>query len=322
MGDHSDIDHTGLTGVGGSVATDAIFDAKGDLPAGTGANTASKLTVGDNDTMLMADSGQSTGLKWVASQTPSTQAFSDSAAEGTADTYARGDHKHGMPANPGGGATYGQAVPYPASFSGDTDDCSSLTPWVDVAAFDVSEILNSTVMHLVTKGASKDQSKRKTLGTTKAAAFDFRCSLMPDLTFWSSAGDAYIELRYLTSGGTQVAGFKFLPLATFTTGVYAGYQIQVYGGGGYVTSNVQPLVPHGSSVVCRVVRDGSDKLLYYTGNGQAPMALRKMLQQSDDAPYNPTQSGTIARVEIAIHTPSGPGGSAEFGVYMDYFESA
>ena len=32
----------------GSVATDAIYDAKGDLPVGTGANTAAKLTVGAN----------------------------------------------------------------------------------------------------------------------------------------------------------------------------------------------------------------------------------------------------------------------------------
>lgn len=98
MVQHADIDHTGVTGVSGNVAADTIWDAKGDLAAGTGANTASKLTVGANDTILMADSGQSTGLKWVASQTPSTQAFGDAAAEGTADTYARGDHKHAMPA--------------------------------------------------------------------------------------------------------------------------------------------------------------------------------------------------------------------------------
>jgi hypothetical protein len=89
------------TGVGGgNVATDTIWDAKGDLAAGTGANTASKLTSGADDTILMADSAQTTGLKWVASQTPSTQAFGDAAAQGTADTYARGDHKHAMPSSP------------------------------------------------------------------------------------------------------------------------------------------------------------------------------------------------------------------------------
>lgn len=54
-------------GGSGSVATDAIWDAKGDLAAGTGANTAAKLTVGTNQYSIVADSGQSTGLKWVPS---------------------------------------------------------------------------------------------------------------------------------------------------------------------------------------------------------------------------------------------------------------
>ena len=49
---------------GGSVATDAIFDAKGDLPVGTGADTAAKLTVGTNGKTLKAASGETTGLKW------------------------------------------------------------------------------------------------------------------------------------------------------------------------------------------------------------------------------------------------------------------
>ena len=75
-----------------------IVDAKGDLIVATAADTVARLAVGANDTVPMADSGQATGIKWVASQTPSTQAFGDTAAEGTADTYARGDHKHGMPA--------------------------------------------------------------------------------------------------------------------------------------------------------------------------------------------------------------------------------
>jgi hypothetical protein len=50
----------------GAVATDAIFDAKGDLPVGTGADTAAKLTVGTNGYVLTADSGETTGLKWAA----------------------------------------------------------------------------------------------------------------------------------------------------------------------------------------------------------------------------------------------------------------
>lgn len=60
------IDSSGSSpaGGGGSVATDSIFDAKGDLPVGTGANTASKLTVGSNGQVLTADSAESTGVKW------------------------------------------------------------------------------------------------------------------------------------------------------------------------------------------------------------------------------------------------------------------
>lgn len=49
---------------GGSVATDAIWDAKGDLAVGTGSNTASRLAVGTNGQVLTADSAEATGTKW------------------------------------------------------------------------------------------------------------------------------------------------------------------------------------------------------------------------------------------------------------------
>jgi hypothetical protein len=44
----------------------ALFDAKGDLLVATAADTPGKLTVGSNDTVLMADSSTATGLKWSA----------------------------------------------------------------------------------------------------------------------------------------------------------------------------------------------------------------------------------------------------------------
>lgn len=80
------------SGGGGSVATDTIYDAKGDLPVGTGADTAQKLTVGADDTIIMADSSTATGLKYVAAGSP--QAVSTAGADGTADTFSRGDHVH------------------------------------------------------------------------------------------------------------------------------------------------------------------------------------------------------------------------------------
>jgi hypothetical protein len=63
---------TGISG-GGTSGTVTItnsmataIDAKGDLVAGTGADTFSKLTVGANGTILTADSAEATGLKWAA----------------------------------------------------------------------------------------------------------------------------------------------------------------------------------------------------------------------------------------------------------------
>jgi hypothetical protein len=48
----------------GDVATDALWDAKGDLAVGTGANAASRLAVGSNGQVPIADSAKATGLRW------------------------------------------------------------------------------------------------------------------------------------------------------------------------------------------------------------------------------------------------------------------
>jgi hypothetical protein len=132
------------TGGSGAVATDTIWDAKGDLAVGTGANTAAVLTVGSNDTIPMADSSQTTGIKWVGSQTPSTQAFSDAAAEGTADTYARGDHKHGMPANPGGGGALVLLEQHTASSSATLDFTTFISSTYDEYIFDMINVQPAT----------------------------------------------------------------------------------------------------------------------------------------------------------------------------------
>ena len=55
---------SGTVTITNSMAT--AIDAKGDLVAGTGADTFSRLAVGANDTVLTADSTAATGLKWSA----------------------------------------------------------------------------------------------------------------------------------------------------------------------------------------------------------------------------------------------------------------
>lgn len=75
----------------GSVATDAIFDAKGDLAVGTGADTASKLTVGANDTILMAASGEATGAKWATPAQVATAIGASTLAWSPVPTYVTTD---------------------------------------------------------------------------------------------------------------------------------------------------------------------------------------------------------------------------------------
>lgn len=53
-------------GVTSVVSSDVLWDAKGDLAAGTGADAADNLTVGANGKLLVAASGETTGLKWDA----------------------------------------------------------------------------------------------------------------------------------------------------------------------------------------------------------------------------------------------------------------
>ncbi len=61
----------------GSVATDAIWDAKGDLAVGTGADTGAKLTVGTDGGQIYADASTSTGLRWLPSVISPAQITSD-----------------------------------------------------------------------------------------------------------------------------------------------------------------------------------------------------------------------------------------------------
>lgn len=57
---------SGLAGGGssGDVTLTIDVDAKGDILVGTAADTVAKVTVGANNTVLTADSGQTAGVKW------------------------------------------------------------------------------------------------------------------------------------------------------------------------------------------------------------------------------------------------------------------
>ena len=84
-----------------TVATDPIWDAKGDLAVGTGADAAVKVTVGSNGQVVIADSGETAGLRYVSTLIdgwidPDDSWAYDSAStitvpSGAASKYAVGD---------------------------------------------------------------------------------------------------------------------------------------------------------------------------------------------------------------------------------------
>lgn len=61
---NTDMDFVWSADASGIPAT--IFDAKGDIIAASAADTAARLAVGANNTVLTADSSTATGLKWAA----------------------------------------------------------------------------------------------------------------------------------------------------------------------------------------------------------------------------------------------------------------
>jgi hypothetical protein len=222
----------------------------------------------------------------------------------------------------GGGIAIGQAVAYPTTFTGDTINGSSTTPFADVDAFTTKEVLNSRILHLQTDGASKDDRVRVTLGTTKAAAFDVRACVMAHLSRWSADRDTYFEVRLSDTSDVQIALVRlygafsgpnstaFMPIAAkMGTGSPSG-----------AGSNFDPSVPMGQPVTLRFQRDGSNNVTAQIGIGSTPTALGPFFDGAL-VPLTASAAQTLARVEFSIHTPSGPGSTAQAHAYVDYLAS-
>ena len=85
---------TGISGGGTSGAVTitnsmaTAIDAKGDLVAGTGADAFARLAVGANNTILTADSAESTGMKWTGTWISFTPTWG--VVSGTAPTIGNG----------------------------------------------------------------------------------------------------------------------------------------------------------------------------------------------------------------------------------------
>lgn len=65
-----------------------IVDAKGDLIAGTGSDTVSRLAIGTNDQVLTADSTAATGMKWATSASGGMTLLSTTTLSGSTTTVS------------------------------------------------------------------------------------------------------------------------------------------------------------------------------------------------------------------------------------------
>jgi hypothetical protein len=224
----------------------------------------------------------------------------------------------------GGGASYGQVIDYPTSFTGDVIDGSSTTPFADVAAFDTKQVLNSRILHLQTLGANKAHDVRVTLGTTKAGAFDVRaCMSCINQWYGANTGDAYTSLRLSTSADAQLAEVRFYNAGDAITN---RHMILRCGGSGMSggSANAEPWFAPGTDVTLRITRDGSDVIRFYYGLDKAPTALVPILRQQTGnygEEYTETVSGTLARIQIAHRTPTGPGSTYQVDTFVDYVAS-
>jgi len=69
----------------------SVADAKGDLLAATADNTVDNLAVGSDDTVLVADSGESFGIKWSTLTTAQVPTAGVNTEAGTTYTFATSD---------------------------------------------------------------------------------------------------------------------------------------------------------------------------------------------------------------------------------------
>lgn len=210
------IDTSGGTGVLAST-----FDAKGDLIAGTADNTYSKLTVGADDTILMADAAQTTGLKWVAptttpaaigtqaggsadtfargdhvhatgAGTPSTQAFGDAAATGSGPAAAMTDHKHAMPA-------------HSLAIHQELIQTSDLTDWPRVASLDLN---SQKITSLLDPTGAQDAATKAYVDAT-AAGIDWKRSVRAATTAAGTLASSF-ENGDAIDGVTLATGDRIL----------------------------------------------------------------------------------------------------------------
>jgi hypothetical protein len=163
-----DTDWVTPTGGGGDVATDTLWDAKGDLAVATGADAASRLPLGTNGQILTADPALSLGVKWANPQGVTQDLIWDTkgdlAVATGADTAAKlpvGTNGQVLTAD----STQTTGVKWAAAAAGGAWTLLSSTTLGSAGTFDVSSIsgsYNDLILILIARGT--DSGNNDTVG--------------------------------------------------------------------------------------------------------------------------------------------------------------
>jgi hypothetical protein len=170
------IDSTVFTNAGNAI-NKTIVDAKGDIIAATAADTVSRLAVGANDTVLVADSSTATGLKWasVSSSPGSAENFVS-----TSETTSSGSYTN---------LTTTQAI--------------TLTTGTKVMVVVSSSLTRSN------QGGTSSMSYEISGATTSAASDNYRVFYKDDASLDTAFQMSYVSFRTVTAGSnTFTAKFK------------------------------------------------------------------------------------------------------------------
>jgi hypothetical protein len=186
-----------------STIFEELVDAKGDLIPGTADNTVARLAVGANETRLVADSTQTTGLKWVA---PTVDYL----------VAAKGDLRAGTAADTAAAVTVGVNETRLVADSAQAAGLKYVADTVNYAIETAGDMLVGTAADTVARkavGAAGTILMSRAAETDKLAYVAALNKAIYGLTY-ANGTDATNDININTGGAMDASGAYWMTLAT------------------------------------------------------------------------------------------------------------